>query len=198
MKASEISSIIDRNDMWVPDNYEQALTKPNIWTPVMDAEIRCMEERDVWRVVPRELWMKVIDNQWVFDNKIDGYTRDLLKRRARLVVKGFTQIKGIHYYDSFAAVVQYESIRMFFAIVAAHGLEFWLIDFVGAYLNAEPQGENYIALPKGYEDVVTRDYPKGPEYVLQMRRAMYGTMDAGNAWFHELNQTLTSQGHRQS
>lgn len=44
MKASEISSIIDRKDMWVPDNYEQALTKPNIWTPVMDAKIRRMEE----------------------------------------------------------------------------------------------------------------------------------------------------------
>ncbi len=113
-------------------------------------------------------------------------------------MKGFTQIKGIHYYDSFAAVVQYKSIQMFFAIIATHGLEFWLIDFVGAYLNAELQGENYIALPKGYEDVVTCDYPKGPEYVLQMLRAMYGTMDVGNAWFHELNQTLMSQGHRQS
>lgn len=87
---------------------------------------------------------------------------------------------------------------MFFAIVATHGLEFWLIDFVSAYLNAELQGENYVALPKGYEDVVTRDYLKGPEYVLQMLRAMYGTMDAGNAWFHELNQTLMSQGNRQS
>ncbi len=36
---------------------------------------------------------------------------------------------------------------MFFAIIAAHALKFWLIDFVGAYLNAEPQGENYVSLP---------------------------------------------------
>ncbi len=113
------------------------------------------------------------------------------------MVKGFTQIKGLHYYDSFAAVVRYESLRMFFAIVAAHALKFWLIDFVGAYLNAEPQGENYVSLPQGYEDVVTRDYPKG-EYVLLMMRAMYGTMDTGNAWFHELNNTLVAQGHKQS
>ncbi len=86
---------------------------------------------------------------------------------------------------------------MFFAIVAALGLDFWLIDFVGAYLNAEPQGQNYMALPQGYEDIVTRDFPEG-EYVLQMMRAMYGMMDAGNAWFHELNQTFTKQGHKQS
>ncbi len=86
---------------------------------------------------------------------------------------------------------------MFFAVVAAHGLDFWLIDFIGAYLNAEPQGENYVSLPQGYKDIVTRDYPKG-DYVLQMLRTMYGTMDAGNAWFHELNNTLTAQGHKQS
>ncbi|SJL14141.1 uncharacterized protein ARMOST_17596 [Armillaria ostoyae] len=197
LKASEISNIVDRHDMWVPDDYHQAMTKAKIWRPAMDAEIRRMEERDVWRVVPREPWMQVIDTRWTFDKKLDGDTAELLKRRARLVVKGFTQIKGLHYYDSFAAVVRYESLRMFFAVVAAHGLDFWLIDFVGAYLNAEPQGENYVSLPQGYEDIVTRDYPKG-EYVLQMLRAMYGTMDAGNAWFHELNNTLTAQGHKQS
>ncbi len=52
-------------------------------------------------------------------------------------------------------------------------------------------------LPQGYEDIVTRDYPKG-EYILLMMKAMYGTMDAGNAWFHELNNTLVEQGHKQS
>ncbi len=61
----------------------------------------------------------------------------------------------------------------------------------------ESQGENYVSLPQGYEDIVTRDYPKG-EYILQMMRAMYRTMDAGNAWFHELNNTLVVQGHKQS
>ncbi len=86
---------------------------------------------------------------------------------------------------------------MFFAVVATHGLDFWLIDFISAYLNAEPQGENHVSLPQGYEDIVTRDYLKG-EYILQMLRAMYGTMDARNVWFHELNDTLTVQGHKQS
>ncbi len=31
-----------------------------------------------------------------------------------------------------------------------------------------------------------------------MMRAMYRMMDAGNAWFHELNNTLVAQGHKQS
>ncbi len=120
LKASEISNIVDRHDLWVPDDYYEAMTKARIWKPAMDTEIRRMEERDVWRVVPKEPWMHVIDTRWTFDKKLDRDTAELIKRRARLVVKGFTQIKGLHYYDSFAAVVQYESLRMFFAIVAAH------------------------------------------------------------------------------
>ncbi len=46
-----------------------------------------MEERDVWRVVPREPWMQVIDTHWMFDKKLDRDTAELLKQRARLVVK---------------------------------------------------------------------------------------------------------------
>ncbi len=198
MKTSEIMNIMDRQDMWVPDNFEQALTKPKIWGPAMDAKIHCMEKRDVWRVVPYEPWMKVIDNHWIFNNKVDGDTGDLLKCQACLVVKGFTQIKGLHYYDSFAAVVCYESLHMFFAIIAAHGLDFWLIDFVGTYLNAKTARRKLHCTAKSYEDIVTHDYPKGPKYVLQMMWAMYGTMDVGNTWFHELNQMLMSQRHKQS
>ncbi len=197
LKASEISNIIDRHDLWVPDDYYKAMMKARIWKPAMDAEIRCMEERDVWRVIPKEPWMRVIDTRWMFDKKLQGDTAELIKCPARLIVKGFTQIKGLYYYDSFAAIVRYESLRMFFTIVAAHALKFWIIDFVSSYLNAEPQGENYISLPQEYKDVVTRDYLKG-EYVLLMMRVMYGTMDAGNTWFHKLNNTLVVQGHKQS
>lgn len=100
------------------------MTKARIWKPAMDAEIRCMEERDVWRVIPKEPWMHVIDTRWTFDKKLDRDTAELIKHCARLVVKGFTQIKGLHYYDLFAAIVWYESLRMFFAIVAAHALKF--------------------------------------------------------------------------
>ncbi len=47
LKASEISNIVDRHDLWVPDDYYEAMTKARIWKPAMDAEIRCMEEREV-------------------------------------------------------------------------------------------------------------------------------------------------------
>jgi Reverse transcriptase (RNA-dependent DNA polymerase) len=64
------------------------------------------------------------------------------------VVQGFTQKFGEHWWDSFAAVVRYESIQMLFALSASKGLEMWLIDFVRAYLNLEPQEDNYLKFLK--------------------------------------------------
>ncbi len=72
LKASELTDIPDRHDQWVPNNYYEAITRPKLWGPPMDEEIRRMEERDVWEVVLREPWMKTIDTRWVYDKKIDG------------------------------------------------------------------------------------------------------------------------------
>ncbi len=54
LKASELTDIPDRHDLWVPENYHEAITKQNLWGPPMDEEIQCMEEQDVWEVVLRE------------------------------------------------------------------------------------------------------------------------------------------------
>jgi hypothetical protein len=126
--------------------------------------------------------------------KLDG-EGDLMRRRARGVVKGFTQKLGEHYFDSFAAVVRYDSVRMLFAIIAARELDFWLIDFVGAYLNAKPQGENYLKIPQGFENHYTIP---GIDTVLKMNLTIYGMMDGANNWFRELNGTFSKLGHRQS
>jgi hypothetical protein len=87
--------------------------------------------------VPRPKGIKTIKTKWVFDLKLNG-EGELIRRRARGVMKGFTQKLGEQYFKSFAAVVRYDSVRMLFAIIAAHELDFWLIDFIGAYLNSKP------------------------------------------------------------
>ncbi len=40
LKASKISNIVDRHNLWVPDDYHEATTKAKILKPAMDAEIR--------------------------------------------------------------------------------------------------------------------------------------------------------------
>ncbi len=138
------------------------------------------------RPVPRPEGIKTIKTRWVFDEKTDAIGQ-LIKRRSRGVVKGYTQIEGKHFWESFAAVVRYESVRMLFALAAAKGLRLHLVDVVGAFLNAKPQGENYLEIPEGFETHYTIP---GVDTVLKMELNLYGTMDGANNWARLLNEHL--------
>jgi len=84
---------------------------------------------------------------------------------------------------------------MLFAIIAACRLDFWLVDFVGAYLNAKPQGESYLEIPEGFENHYTIP---GVNTILKMNLTIYGMMNGANNWFRELNKTFNELGHHQS
>ena len=69
---------------------------------------------------------------------------------------------------------------MLFALIAVLSLHMWLIDFIGAYLNSVPQGENYLKIPEGFE----KHYGiPGIDTVLKMNLTIYGTIDGANNWF---------------
>jgi len=159
----------------------------------MEKEIQCWDDRGVVTPVARLPGIKTIKTCWVFDEKTDG-TGDLMKHRGRCVVKGFTQKLGEHYWESFTAVVQYESVHMLLALTAVKGLKFCLIDVVGAFLNAKPQGENFLEIPQEFENHYT--ITPGVDTVLKMEFNIYGTMDGTNNWARLLNKTFNKLGHR--
>ena len=82
---------------------------------------------------------------------------------------------GEHYKESFAMVVRYKSVRILPSIIASHGLKIGLINFIGAYLNTKPQGNNYLEIFKEF-----KDHYKIPG---TMNYTLYRTMDSGNNWF---------------
>ncbi|KAA0033140.1 Retrovirus-related Pol polyprotein from transposon TNT 1-94 [Cucumis melo var. makuwa] len=65
---------------------------------------------------------KVIEVKCVFRTKlnVDG---SINKHKARLVVKGYAQIFGVDYSDTFASITRMDTIRLLFAIVAQNGCE---------------------------------------------------------------------------
>ena len=96
---------------------------------------------------------KSIGVKWVFRTKFnsDGST---FKHKARLVVKGFAQVSGVDYDDTFAPVARHDTIRLLLALVGQMGWKVYHLDVKSAFLNGIFLEDIYVQQPKGFE--VTR------------------------------------------
>ena len=98
-----------------------------------------------------------------------------MRRKARLVAQGFSQVPGIDYFDTFAPVAKLASIRTILAIATQLDLELEQIDIKGAYLNGElePGEVIYMRHPPGYKP------PNAGAKVLKLRKTLYGLKQSG-------------------
>ena len=67
-----------------------------------------------------------------------------------MVARGFQQVEGVDYYESYAPVAQHTSYRILFAVAAARGWYIHQIDITIAFLNSELAEEVYIRTPPGF------------------------------------------------
>jgi hypothetical protein len=65
-------------------------------------------------LVPRPKNKNVIDTKWVFKNKLneDG---QVIRNKAKLICKGYAQIEGINFEETFVPVARMEAICLFLA-----------------------------------------------------------------------------------
>ena len=92
----------------------------------------------------------MVTSWWLYKLKhaIDG---SLEKYKARFVARGFSQVEGIDYDETFASVAQYTSIRILISIAAEMGWKIHQMDVKTAFLNGTIQEEIYIEQPLGFE-----------------------------------------------
>ena len=106
------------SDPLEPKSYKQALlsNEKDEWTKAIKAEIENFYSRKVWKLHPRKNLngRKPLGAKWVFKkkNEHDNTTR----YKGRIVVKGYVQIPGVDFTDSFAPVVTDTGLRIVFAL----------------------------------------------------------------------------------
>ena len=64
-----------------------------------------------------------------------------MKYKAILVVKGYSQVHGVDYTETFALIAKMDSIRLVLAIAASKGWQVHHIDVKSAFLHGELQEE---------------------------------------------------------
>ena len=100
------------------------------------------------------------------------------------MAKGFTQIPRVDFFESYASVVHYESLRMNLAIAAANNIEAWQINYVAAYLNSLPQAKVYIKLHDGT--------------ITELLYLLYRLMDGTYNWWDTLDKDMADLGYYHS
>jgi len=115
----------------------------------MKDDMDSMARNKVWELVDLPPQCKSIENKWVFKIKrrADG---SIDKLKVRLVAKGFTQVEGIDYEETFSPVVTFASIRLLLALVAHLELELFQLDVKTAFLNGNIEEEIYMDQPIGF------------------------------------------------
>jgi hypothetical protein len=86
------------------------------------------------------------------------------------------QTWGQNYWETYAPVVNWASVRLILAIAKIHGLSSKSIDFVLAFPQADLEIPVYMELPIGF-DAPEGEYRKS--YVLRLNKSIYGLKQAG-------------------
>jgi hypothetical protein len=121
MRANVADITLSDDATTVPWSYSEAMQRPDLWLDPMVRELGVMKEKSVYCLVPRPLGRNVIQSKWVFANKYDE-SGVISTRKAQLVVKGFTQILGEDYDETYTAVAHLESVCLVCAVAASMGL----------------------------------------------------------------------------
>nr|GEV54261.1 integrase, catalytic region, zinc finger, CCHC-type, peptidase aspartic, catalytic [Tanacetum cinerariifolium] len=103
----------------------------------------------IWELVPQPDCVMIIALKWIYKVKLDEYD-DVLKNKARLVVKGYRQEEGIEFEESFPLVARIKAIRIFIANAASKNMTIYQMDVKTAFLNGELKEEVYA--PRAWMD----------------------------------------------
>jgi hypothetical protein len=88
---------------------EDALRDPD-WVMAMQEELNNFTRNEVCHLVPCPN-QNVLGTKWVFRNKQDEHGV-LTRNKARFVAKGYSQVKGLDFDETYAPIARLESIRI--------------------------------------------------------------------------------------
>lgn len=189
ISSAHISFLANISTVQEPSNYKEAKGDAR-WVEAMKKEIEALEKNDTWEIVDFPVGKRPIGCKWVFKVKLkaDG-TIDRYK--SRLVAKGYHQIEGIDFQDSFSPVVKVVTVRIFLFIAGAHSWPLHQLDINNAFLHGHLDEEVYMETPEGYEKA-----QKGQVY--RMKRSLCGLKQASRQRNFELTSQLKEYGFIQS
>ena len=158
------------------------------WQEAIDAELQSMHTNDVWTPHILPTGRKLVTTKWVFRPKHDIHGK-IIKYKARLVARGFEQIYGKDFDETYNPVTRLSSLRLLFALSMQFNLDLQQMDVETAFLNARLTEEVYIKIPQGVQ--IDNQYN-----CLKLNRALYGFKQSPRAWYEGIQKSLQSRNFK--
>lgn len=175
-----------------PRTIEEAMAGPHKkeWLAAIESELKSLLANNTWNKVQRDKLpndTNITGSRWVFKVKSDG------RFKARLVAQGYTQREGVDYFETYAPVARFASIRFILALAALHGLHIHQMDVVTAFLNGLLDEDVYMEPPPGVTVGKERS-----NHVFKLRKALYGLKQSPRAWYQVIDRFMYDQGFERS
>jgi hypothetical protein len=106
------------------------------------------------------------------------------------VAKGYSQVEGLDFDETFAPIARLESIRILLAYATHHGFKLYQMNVKSAFLNGPIMEEVYVEKPPSFE---------GEEYLnhaYKLYKVLYGLKQAPRAWYECLRDFVIENGFK--
>ena len=159
------------------------------WRAAMEEEMTTLFKNKTWSIVDPPPNRQIVRCKWVLRKKTDA-NGNIVRFKARLVARGFSQIPGIDFKDTFSPTLRSITFRIFVSLTVELDLELHHLDVQTTFLHGELEEEIYMQQPPHFEDS-TR-----PNVVCRLHRSLYGLRQSPRVWYHRLHNFLTNNGYK--
>jgi hypothetical protein len=114
----------------------------------------------------------------------------IVRNKAILVAKGFSQVEGLDFGETFAPVARLEVICILFTYASCYDIKIYQMDVKSAFLNGFINELVYVEQPPKFED------PRYPNHTYRLSKAQYGLKKAPRAWYEHLRDFVIEKGFK--
>ena len=184
-----------KEDVQEPKSYNEAVNSPQAenWRKAMQTEYNSLMDNNTWTLVKEPEDQQVLPGKWVYKVKY-GADGQVDKLKARYVAKGYAQVEGLDFFDTYAPTCKPETFRILLATAAQKDLQLGQMDVKSAYLHSNIEEEIYLEQPQGF----VKKANSGQKLVCKLNKSIYGLKQAAKNWYEALTSLLLKEGFKRS